>query len=342
MPNYYYPCIFLICSAILCVNLSFAQESNQHRHHIFEDHELLKVKFEVDIGAILADRGDKPEYHEGTFSYKDDHLGKIKLNVKARARGNFRRNPHNCVFPPLHIKFNKKEVAPTIFHDNKKLKLVTHCQEEESIIREYLIYCSLNLFTPFSFKARLVRVTYKDIKNQYPSEVWYAFFIEDAEDVAARNGGSNISEEKHDSELIDQEMLALMHFFHAMIGNLDWDISLAKNLKFIEFEDNRRPIALPYDFDWSAAVGASYTQMEQDDYEQRRYRPFCNPEVDLQHLVDLFKQKKEALFSLYRNCPYLSKKESLRMLEYVQTFYEEMEKADFIEEKFLKACGGRK
>lgn len=314
----------------------YSQE--KHQPHIFDSHELLKIKLEADIHAILADRGDNPSYHEAKLSFKGHDKKKVVLNVKLRSRGNFRKHPGNCIFPPLRVRFDEVEADPTIFHDNKKLKLVTHCQEEESIIREYLIYRTLNLLTPYSFKVRLAKITYKDTEKQYPLESWYAFFIEDGDDVARRNGGNEMSEDGHHQEAVEQEALGMMYLFNAMVGNTDWDLTLAKNLKFIQFRGEQMPIAIPYDFDWCAAVKASYTRMDSDDYERMRYRPFCSSTVDFPKLIQHFKDKKPEIIDLYMNSTHLAKVYARETLAYFEEFYQEIEKESFIQEKLLKDC----
>ena len=48
------------------------------------------------------------------------------IEVKLRARGNFRRN--TCYFPPIIMKIKKDQSQGTVFEGNKTLKLVLPCK----------------------------------------------------------------------------------------------------------------------------------------------------------------------------------------------------------------------
>ncbi|RMG24672.1 MAG: hypothetical protein D6730_12280 [Bacteroidetes bacterium] len=323
----------------LCLLLScYSHPLTAQTPGLFDEEGILKITLETDMAHLLADRGEAPHDHDAVLTYKPPSGKKLSIPIELRCRGNFRRDPRNCIFPPLHVKFKKRNALNTLFEGNKKLKLVTHCQEESSVIKEYMIYKAYNLLTPMSFRVRLVKITYKCSSRSQPPEQHLGFFIEDANEVARRNGGHEMSEQERAVAEVDQQAAALMYLFNAMVGNTDWDIGLAKNLKFIEFEDGRMPVAVPYDFDWCAAVGASYTRMQPADYEPMRYRSLCNRAIDFDSLIQVFMRKKPALHHLYLNTPYLSRTDAQKMLAYFEEFYSELKKPGFVQEKFFKAC----
>ena len=129
---------------------------------LFLSDEVINMTLSSHFSEIRADTAIDPKPHPGKLTYYDPD-GKIrKFSVKVRARGDFRRNPEICSFPPLLVNFKKNEVRNTIFNNQDKLKLVTACQKEEDVVEEYLIYKMYNLVTDLSLKVRLVKVVYID------------------------------------------------------------------------------------------------------------------------------------------------------------------------------------
>ena len=65
-----------------------------------------------------------------------------------------------CSFAPLRLEFDADRAKGTIFEGHKNLKLGTHCRDndlfEQYVPREYTAYRIYNLFTPRSFRARLL------------------------------------------------------------------------------------------------------------------------------------------------------------------------------------------
>ena len=126
--------------------------------------------------------------HPAQLSYYDLLRSEsIALPLSLVVRGNFRRNANNCDFPPLYLDFAKKKTKGTLFAKQNKLKLVTHCQAEDYVVREYMIYKLYNQLTPLSFRARLAKVSYVDSLRKRATETRWGFLIEDEDDVAKRN-----------------------------------------------------------------------------------------------------------------------------------------------------------
>ena len=72
--------------------------------------------------------------------------------------------------------------------------MVSHCRDrdgdEQDVLKEYLVYRTFNLLTDESFRVRLARVTYVDGEDDDDPVFRYAFFVEEAEAMAERLGGS--------------------------------------------------------------------------------------------------------------------------------------------------------
>ena len=90
----------------------------------------------------MADRGDNPSQHPIDIQYQDDKGAIQQLSIAARTRGNFRRTMGGCTYPPIMLLFQDSEkVAGTLFHQQKKLKLVMPCKGDQYVAKEYLRPC---------------------------------------------------------------------------------------------------------------------------------------------------------------------------------------------------------
>ena len=304
---------------------------------LFSSEELLEVQLEFNMGKLLKDRGDDPKYHNATLSLRlPDGSDQIE-SVKVKVRGNFRRNPNNCYFPPLRINFSNKNPPSGIFEGQDKLKIVTHCESQELILREYMAYKVYNLFTEMSFRVRLLRIKYVDSKGKQESETSYAFFIENDEAVAERIGGKDVVEEKRfQPEALQRKLLTQLYIFQCMIGNTDWDITLEKNMKFIDFGEGNPTVAVPYDFDWSEIVDAPYTNV--GDMDRQVFRKLCRTDEEIEEALTVFHEKKEAIFDLYKSSPYLKGKFRNDALGTFKDFYKTIKKVDQVKVYFQEGC----
>ena len=154
---------------------------------LFQNDAVVAFTLTANLKALSRDRGDQPIDHAAVLLYADAK-GTDTLPLTLKVRGNFRRSKANCAFPPLLIDFPKKKTKNTLFAQQNKLKLVTHCQTDEWVVREYLVYKLYNLLTDLSFRARLAQVTYADSLGKRPPETHWGFLLEDESEVAKRNG----------------------------------------------------------------------------------------------------------------------------------------------------------
>nr|WP_320117559.1 hypothetical protein [uncultured Marinifilum sp.] len=311
--------------------------------YLFESDTIIELSITTNLKALIKDTGNKSKYHKARLSY---HLGDsiVSMSVDMKTRGNFRKDRSICPFPPMRIKFNKSQASYSLFHNQKKLKMVTHCQNrnrryEQMLIQEYLIYKAYNLFTPESFKVRLVKITYKDSKNQIATLSKYAFFIEDFEKMAERNGKIARYDEKihQDHTLIGK--VTKLAVFQYMIGNTDWGVPTLHNIKLIAKTPNSRPVPVPYDFDWASLVNAPYAvpnkKLDIKSIHVRLYRGYKRTAKDFEYIFREFRMKKEALYNLYIQCEYLNDKEKERVLNYFDEFYEIIDNPKKVKSEFI-------
>jgi hypothetical protein len=330
------------CSRLLASSQEII-DSVYHAPNLFESDSLIELSITTDLKALVKDVGDKNKYHKGRLSYLlGDSI--VSMIVDFKTRGNFRKDRSICAFPPLSIKFNKAESNYSLFHDNSKLKMVTHCQSrnaryEQMLIQEYLIYKAYNIFTPESFRVRLAKITYKDSKNERKPITKFAFFIEDFKKMAKRNGKITRYDTKvHQDRTIIGKVTKLA-IFQYMVGNTDWGVPTLHNIKLISKTPTSRLITIPYDFDWASLVNAPYAipnaKLDIESIHDRLYRGYQRTEKELEYIFREFRMKKELLYDLYTNCPYLDDKEKERALNYFDEFYEIINNPKSIKSKFI-------
>ena len=128
---------------------------------LFQSQDTLKVEITAPLSTLILERSET-EYLPGIFSYKEADGTPVEMDIKVRARGNFRHR--NCDFPPVTLNFRRSQVEGTLFDQQNKLKMVVHCkitrQYEQSVVREYLAYRLLNSITDLSFRVRLLQVVW--------------------------------------------------------------------------------------------------------------------------------------------------------------------------------------
>ncbi|MEL6132556.1 MAG: hypothetical protein AAFR59_04240 [Bacteroidota bacterium] len=305
---------------------------------LFDETEVLRIQMRTDIPALLADRGDSVSYHRATLTYEDAKVGsQINLDVKIRARGNFRRQPFVCEFPPLRVRFSKKDRAGTMFQKYKKLKLVCHCQGDELIMQEYLIYKVYQTLSPYGLRVRLAEITYDDqTREKYP-EKHYAFFIEDVEDMADRMGGVEVKTPPTDLDSLNRYHMGMVYMFQYFIGNRDWDLAIGKNFKFIRISQEEGVIPVPYDFDWSEVVNAPYTGLP-EDYESRKMREICRSEEEYQKILESYRNAEETIQLLYKETKGISGREKKRVLNFYQEFFDVINDPAYTASWFESGC----
>lgn len=309
---------------------------------LFDSEELFECTIKSDFVTFLADRSGSAEEQLAVISYQMPNGAQMDLPVEIEVRGHYRRDPLVCYFPPIRLDFDKDLTLPAPFMQQNKIKVVTHCHEDQYIFREYYLYKVYRMFTERSFRVRLARITYQDINGARPTETRYGFFIESEEEMAARLGGAPLDDEVPlTSEDVDQTQLAMVHLFNYMIANKDFDVQVRQNVKIVE-RSGKKPLVIPYDFDWSGMVNAPYTKLRAETgpvYEDRqRYQPLCLSEEAYAKLIEQFEARKDKIFALYDQSPYLAEEQVKEMLGYYTQFYRTLSKRKTVREVFRKGC----
>ena len=324
-----------------------SQDSLKHRTELFDGTDYLELIIITNMDELLTDIGEDPSYHDARISYKNEDSLWIELSAEVRARGNFRKQPANCDFPPLRLKFDKEERENTIFENSKNIKMVTHCQTnipdyEQYVMQEFLIYKLYNILSDFSYQVRLLKVTYLDTQNSDYKIERYAFFLEDDEDMADRLDGNILEIETVDPTNVDQEYYLLVSFFEYLIINTDWSLPIVHNVTLLSTDYFKPPLPVPFDFDWSGLINIPYEIPTASGLKtripERIFKGPCVKNRELKKMTRLFKSKKNEIFDLYHGFLYLDHEYKAETLKNIQIFYEILDDQFIFNYVFKEQC----
>ena len=290
--------------------------------------EALDITIETDLGELINNRR-REDYQPATMTYKTQDGVTVRHNIEVVPRGKFRRRI--CDFPPVKIKFSKKELTTAGLKKHNNLKLATHCMEDKeagnyNVFKEYLAYKLYNALTSNSFRVQLVRVTYVDATGQMSKVKRYGFLIEDDEELAERLGGNLCECLNADSDMMTAYDETMMSVYNYMIGNEDWSLSMVRNIKMIEQAGGARVLPVAYDFDFSGLVNASYA-VPSSDFGQRHikdrdYLGFGTDTASLQIVLQHLREKKSVLYGIISDFKLLPAEQRLEMRDYLESFYQ--------------------
>lgn len=293
---------------------------------LFGTDSILQVKISGDLRSLMADDGDNPSQHPIEIQYQDDQGRKQQLSIAARTRGNFRRTMGGCTYPPIMLLFqDSAKTAGTVFHRQKKLKLVMPCKGDQYVVREYLAYRVYQLLTPMAFRARLVKLTLEDTRKNKISEPFMAMLLEEEHQLATRNGMIAV-ERKIGPRQAEVSAFHRMAVFEYFIGNTDWSVEYLQNVKLLAKDSNGIAYTVPYDFDHAGIVSPPYAkpaeQLQLSSVRERRYRGYCLTDLNL--LLPYFKafqEQRDKINSIYETASYLDASNKKAVLKFIDDFY---------------------
>jgi uncharacterized protein YlaN (UPF0358 family) len=301
-------------------------------NQLFNSHETLNLVIQANFDSIRSDVAESSSYHSANLVVVDGS-DSLSIPVEIRTRGNFRRKCDNCDFPPLKFKFEASSYRQTLFHGQRKIKMVTHCKDDnldmqQCMLKEYLAYRIYNLISPVSFRVRLAKVKYIDTSGSYADMERFGFFLEDDDDVARRNGLQVLNMANIQQTEMEHQEMAELALFQYMIGNSDWSIPKLHNVVLAREHDHAPPVAIPYDFDWSGFVEAPYPIRPNQTLDERlelgggrEYKSYKRPIKEMNAVIGGFLEQKEVILNLILSFPYLNESERQKTLHYIDTFY---------------------
>jgi len=329
----------LIISLLLNVHVSPAQSRIDSVKFFMED-KLVDMTLTTDIRKL---QGEKKlnVYQPANVSLIFPDSTVITEDIRLYARGHFRRD--NCTIPPIMLNFHNP--TSPLLSPLGKLKLVIGCgnssDDEQLILKEFLAYKIYNLLEPKSFRAKLLKVNYRDSKSKMKSFSQYAFLIEDDDAMAARSNCYQKESLNVNTESTERNTMTMVAVYEYFISNGDWSVPGNHNTKLIYPKDdkNAMPYVVPYDFDHSGLVNASYATPNEilgtESVTERVYRGFPRDMAELQATFDIFKKQKENIYSLIMNFSQLKEKTRKEIVNYLEDFYKTINNKSQVQSIFI-------
>ena len=307
----------------------------------FTQPEIVELSLSLPLAKILSDRGASPRLHPATISYQDAGPTTKTVAVQVQVRGNRRKDPTVCGFPPLLVKFPPEATHGTLFGPVTELKLTTHCLSDTYTLREYLVYKLFNVLTDVSYRTRLCRITYRDNGGKDNATVRYAFFLESTEVLALRSQTKVVPKKLFfGMENVDPAAMATLAVFQYMVGNTDWSVPFRHNIRLLTQNPLSAPVPVPFDFDYSGLVMAPYAappeQLGITSVRERAFQGYGFAPETYAAVRNLFNARREALYQVYLACPYLSQKERNFATNYLNDFFETLNDTKAFERSIVR------
>jgi hypothetical protein len=322
--------------------LALASRTASGQSPLFQDVAPLTLRLESDFKKLFQDRGEQRVEHPARLRFSSGtDSGSVKVDL--RTRGIFRLK--NCSFPPIRIDLPTGKVANTVFAGQDKLKLVTHCRGdrlyERNLLKEYALYRAFNALTDTSFRVRLAHVTYIDT-TKADTTIRYAFLIESDRELGRRLGADIVVQHRVHDAVTDASYMTLVALFQYLIGNTDWSVWGQHNIAVFSDTATHKLFAIPYDYDFSGAVGAPYAsppaQLPIKTVRERLYRGYCQPDSILTGALARFRSAKDSIYAAVRAVPDLDDRDKRSMLSYFDEFFRTIENRTLIEREFVHRC----
>ncbi len=333
------PLLFLLFF-VICYGLQAQTQADSVA--FFSSDSLLHIKLRGEVRQLFADRKSESTYFPFSLIYQQDSLVEVPLRV--RTRGHFRLQRGNCRYPPLLLNFAKRNTPEhSIFAGQDKLKLVMPCQGEDLVMREYVVYKIFNLISNYSFRVRLVEITFIENQREKTHGPFMGFVIEEDKAMASRNQAKLFKRDKLRGNKLSRAEYLCMSVFQFMIGNTDWSTEYRHNIKLLVTEEKPLPIPVPYDFDHAGLVNAPYAKpaeaLNLRDVRTRRYRGFCLDQLsELDETLEKFSNVKSVILQFVNDFPYLNRKNRDDIMAYINSFYSLIDDEDYRVDAFSYPC----
>jgi hypothetical protein len=291
------------------------------------DESVVDMTLTTDIKKMQSEKGEEV-YQPAAVTLRFTDSTVIEENIQVAPRGHFRRE--FCNIPPIMMNF--RNAGSPRLASLGKLKLVIGCgtngNDEQLVLKEYLAYKIYNLLEEKSFRVRLLRVNYKDSRGKVRPFTQYAFLLEDDNDMASRNNCIKKPKATYATESTNRDLMTKVAVFEYLISNGDWSVPNNHNIRLIYNKENQYelPYAVPYDFDHSGFVNASYATPNEllgtESVTERVYRGFPRNMEELQKTLDIFRAKKTDIMNLVSKFELLTSRNRKEISDYINEFYD--------------------
>jgi len=319
---------------------------------LFRDDTVVEITIEAPWTTLIRKRSKKDKL-PAVLSYMDQAGNTRRLDVTVHAHGNFRRDKHNCKFPPVTLGFDPSDTAGSLFQGQTSLRFVNHCRAgseryEQLVLREYLAYRLFNPLTPYSYRARVFRIIYVDTEGKHDEPASYAFATEHESRMAERNDLEFLDIRRIAVEDLDGAYLNLTSVYQFFIGNTDFspiagaDGEPCCHNYALYLTGNGRHLAIPYDFDMAGLVDAPYAfpnqRLKLKSVKQRLYRGRCPNNEHLSATLAAFRENRGSIYQLIGEVDAMTSKTREDVGQYVDEFYEIIDDPQRVQKELNDQC----
>lgn len=293
---------------------------------IFAEAPAIEFTLHAPFGKLKRDRAVETAYRPATISYTADGA-EVKIPVRLRTRGIWRKK--NCEIPPLMMNFTNDSTKKTAFVRLDRARFTYSCRNnddfEQYVLQEYNLYRVQRLLNPLSYDVRLARVTYVDSEKKDTLATRWAFLSETDEAFVQRQGVKLVTTQGAGPADLDPYESAFYGVFQYFVGNSDFSIRALHNAVLVLKDMQHYPVAR--DFDWSGAVNPRYATpspiLRIRSVTDRIMRGYCAPPEEYEKVFALFREKKDAIYALYRDPVMAPMKPNVvaQTLKYFDDFY---------------------
>ncbi|HEX6334556.1 MAG TPA: hypothetical protein VFZ78_10040 [Flavisolibacter sp.] len=346
---------FLLLPALLWYSPSFSQaqkpeaeksetekSSKINKVAFFTEEAPLDVTLTLDMKRFMNKKINDGFTVPALFSCKLADGTEVNEQIYLEVRGKYRRE--NCYLPPLKLRF-KNESSPTLAPLGA-LKLVNPCDNQkidnDFLLKEYIVYKLYNTLTDKSLRVRLLNIKYIDSSGKRKPIVQNSFLIEDVDDMAKRNNCRERERRVVHTDATDRAQMTLVAIFEYMIGNTDWSVPGAHNIKLIAPKEDTTttPYPVAYDFDHAGMVNTSYAlpneQLPIATVRQRLYRGFPRTMEELEESLQIFRAKKDEMYSIVNNFAPMSNSARKDIISYLDEFYRTINNPGEVRQEFIQ------
>ena len=318
---------------------------------LFDDNSVLDVMLSGPLRTLARDKKSAKRV-EFPFMLSIDGTD---IPMEVRVRGKSRTIV--CGFPPMRLRFPAKGTSQTVFAGQDKLKLVTHCKSnrqrsENNLLEEYTAYRIFNLISDSGYRVRLLRIHYEDTDGglKHLDRHYYGFLIESDRELAARTNSEVSTVGGVPYSRLNDNHTAIVYVFQYLIGNTDWSFIrgagqdiCCHNVHMIE--KNGGLFHIPYDFDISGLVNASYAKPSSivgtKRVTQRVYRGYCKLPIDrVEPALEKITALRGPIMSLVEESPVAGDEDTDSRVRYIGHFFKEAENAAKLLKQFDGDCVG--
>jgi hypothetical protein len=266
--------------------------------------------------------------------------------VRLKARGIYRKA--HCAMPPIWLNIRYAGIETRELAGIRKMKMVTICRSGDQymdfLLRECLVYKIYNLLTPYSYRVRLINLKMVDTGRGNKETSCWAFLIEPGKLMAKRLGAKVIKNDKLSMRTVNQEAMDRLAMFQYMIGNPDYSVTGRHNLKILDAQTlgSSDFIPVPYDFDFTGIVNASYAMPNQTlpigSVKERYFVGPCRDRASYESAIAALEAIRDEIESTIWAFDYLDEEDRFDMIGYVESFFNTADNEHFIDREISKTC----